>query len=68
MTVKELKDRLGNCNDFALIWPQIVAKDGSTWNVNLEVNPIDGTNLLQFKLTHKELETLNGFSSAKARE
>ena len=63
MTVKELQDKLEKCNPMAIIWPQIVTKDGSAWNMNLELNVIDGTNLLQFKIFHEDLETLDGLLS-----
>ena len=63
MTVKELREKLETCNPAALIWPQVVTKDGSAWNMGLEVNIIDGTNLVQFKIFHDDLETLEGLSS-----
>jgi len=57
MTSHELAAKLLDMPD-KLIHAQVVANDGTVWDVNYDFTDIESSWMIQLKLWHKELETL----------
>lgn len=58
-TIGQLKEAIKDLPDDALIYPQVTAKDGSSWYMSAAIDKTP-SGLIVLTLTHTDLQTLLG--------